>query len=122
MVMDGIGKISISLAFSKLVLDDVKVEILLISWHFLHLKLSQKTNFLAHFEMFLVYAFLRLTSYTPVFYQIKHLVEVHNFISVAFAVFKLYISKCFCDGAASMKWPLLGAFWALSPQNIARVC
>ena len=33
--MDGSEKISISLAFSKMVLDDVKVEILLISWHFL---------------------------------------------------------------------------------------
>ena len=33
--MDGSEEISISLAFSKLVLDDVKVEILLISWHFL---------------------------------------------------------------------------------------
>ena len=30
--MDGSEKISISLAFSKMVLDDVEVEILLISW------------------------------------------------------------------------------------------
>ena len=35
MVMDGSEKIPISLPFSKLVLDDVKVELLLISWHFL---------------------------------------------------------------------------------------
>ena len=35
MVMDGNEKIPISLPFSKLVLDDVKAEILLISWHFL---------------------------------------------------------------------------------------
>ena len=34
-VMDGSKKIPISLAFFKLVLDDVKVEILLISLHFL---------------------------------------------------------------------------------------
>ena len=33
--MDDSEKISISLAFSKMVLDDVKVEILLISLHFL---------------------------------------------------------------------------------------
>ena len=33
--MDGSEKIPISLPFSKLVLDDVKVELLLISWHFL---------------------------------------------------------------------------------------
>ena len=35
MVMDGSEKISIYSAFSKMVLDDVKVEIFLISWHFL---------------------------------------------------------------------------------------
>ena len=35
-----------------------------------HLKLSQKNNFLAHFERFLVYAFLRPLSYTPIFCQI----------------------------------------------------
>ena len=39
MVMDGSDKIPISLAFSKLVLDDVKVEILLILWHFLFFSL-----------------------------------------------------------------------------------
>ena len=44
-----------------------------------HLKLSQKNNFLAHFERFLVYAFLRPVRYTPVFCQIKCLMEVHNF-------------------------------------------
>ena len=31
-----------------------------------HLKLSQKTDFLAHFEKFLVYAFLRPMRYTPI--------------------------------------------------------
>ena len=43
-----------------------------------HLKLSQKTDFLAHFERFLVYAFLRPVRYTPIFCQIKCLMEVHN--------------------------------------------
>ena len=43
-----------------------------------HLKLSQKTHFLAHFERFLVYTFLRHVSYTPIFSQIKFLMEVHN--------------------------------------------
>ena len=35
-----------------------------------HLKLSQKTDFLADFERFLVYAFLRPVSYTQMFCQI----------------------------------------------------
>ena len=43
-----------------------------------HLKLSQKNDFLAHFGRFLVYAFLRPVSYTPIFCQIKCLIEVHN--------------------------------------------
>ena len=43
-----------------------------------HLNLSQKIDFLAHFERFLVYAFLRPASYTPIFCQIKCLLEVHN--------------------------------------------
>ena len=43
-----------------------------------HLKLSQKIDFLAHFERLLVYAFLHPTCYTLVFCQIKHLIEVHN--------------------------------------------
>ena len=33
--MDGIEKIPFSLALSELVLDDAKIEIFLISWHFL---------------------------------------------------------------------------------------
>ena len=35
-----------------------------------HLKLSQKNDFLTHFERFLVYAFLRPMIYIPVFCQI----------------------------------------------------
>ena len=41
MVTDGSEKIPISLVFSKLVLDDVKVKILLISWHFLEFPLCR---------------------------------------------------------------------------------
>ena len=43
-----------------------------------NLKLSQKADFLAHFERFLVYAFLRPVSYTPIICPIKCLMEVHN--------------------------------------------
>ena len=35
-----------------------------------HLHFSQKTDFLDHFERFLVYTFLRPMSYTPIFCQI----------------------------------------------------
>ena len=35
-----------------------------------HLKLSQEIDFLAHFERFLVYAFIRPMSYNPIFCQI----------------------------------------------------
>ena len=50
-------------------------------FHFIlkkYLKLSQKIDFLAHFEGFLVYAFLRPMSYTPIVDQIKRFMEVHN--------------------------------------------
>ena len=43
-----------------------------------HLKLSQKTDFMAHFERFLVYVFLHPMSYIQIFCQIKRLMEVHN--------------------------------------------
>ena len=88
-----------------------------------HLKLSQKANFLAHFERFLVYTFLRPMSYTPIFCQILwSYIIVLSFISVAFLVAKLQIFKCFRGDEASMKWPLLGGFWALSSPNMAHVC
>ena len=37
-------------------------------------------------------------------------------MSIAFLIFKLYIFKVFCTNSASMKWPFLGRFWALTPQ------
>ena len=43
---------------------------------------------------------------------------VVSFISVAFVVVKLYIFKC----SASINWPLLRSFWALSLANVTRVC
>ena len=38
---------------------------------------------------------------------------------IAFVVVKLQIFIFFHGDAASMKWPLLGGFWVLSPPNIA---
>ena len=47
---------------------------------------------------------------------------VGSFISVAFLVVKLKFFKCFYGDAASMKWPLLEGFWAVSPANMTQVC
>ena len=80
-----------------------------------HLKLSQKTDLLAHFERFLVHAFLHPVGYTPIFCQSKFLMEVifiivESFISVAFVAVKLLIFKCFHGDAASMKLAPFGGF------------
>ena len=97
-------------------------------FHFIlknHLKLSKKIDFLAHFERFLVYTFLHPMSYTPIFCQIKRLMEIHNrgkfhWCNIC-GCWVINFQKCFCGNAASMKWPLLGGFWALSPINMTRV-
>ena len=47
---------------------------------------------------------------------------VVSFISVVFVIAKLWIFKCFCGDAASMKWPYLEGFWAFSPANMTQVC
>ena len=49
-------------------------------------------------------------------------IVVVSFISVAFVVVKLQIFICFCEDEASLKWPLLGGFWVLSPPNMTRLC
>ena len=41
-------------------------------------KLSQKTDFLALFQRFLIYALLHPKSYAPVFCQVKGLMKIHN--------------------------------------------
>ena len=43
-----------------------------------HRKLSQKNDFLTHFERFLVYAFLRPMNYAPIFEEMKGLMKIHN--------------------------------------------
>ena len=82
--MDGIEKIPISLVFSKLVLDSVKVKILLITWHFL--------------EFFFV-APPPTHSLTPLFFGIlkvfRWCISGTSFIYVWFAVHKFWNFKCF---------------------------
>ena len=43
-----------------------------------HLNLSQKTDFLLHFDRFFVYALLRPMIYVLVFCQMKGLINIHN--------------------------------------------
>ena len=43
-----------------------------------HLKLSQKADFLAHFEKFFDYTLLCPPSYAPIFCQSKGLIVIHN--------------------------------------------
>ena len=47
-------------------------------------------------------------------------IAVVSYISVAFVIFKLYISKCFWGDAASKKWPSLWSFCAFSFPNMAQ--
>ena len=61
-----------------------------------------------------------LPSENPKYCQ-KHIAVV-SFISAAFVVVNLKIWKCLRDDAASMNWPLLRSFWALSPANMSRIC
>ena len=88
-------------------------------------KLSQKTDFLALFQRFLIYALLHPKSYAPVFSKWKvswRYIIMVSFIGVAFVIAKLSIFKCFHGSATSMKWHFLRGFWALTPPNIARFC
>ena len=41
-------------------------------------KFSEKTDFGAHFERFLVYALLRSMSYASIPFEMKGLIEIHN--------------------------------------------
>ena len=79
--------------------------------------------FLAYFVSFFVYALLHFMSYMPQdFTKWKwHVssVSVASFISIAFVVVKLKISKVFCIDSTSNEMAL---FWALAPPNIVQSC
>ena len=83
-------------------------------------KLSQKTDFLALFQRFFVYALLRPLSYAPIFFQMKCLIRyiiVVSFISMAFVVIKLLIFKCFRRTRKFHFRLLLADFLAITPSN-----
>ena len=88
-------------------------------------EMKAKIDFLAHFERFLVYTFLRPMSSTTIFFKLNVLwryIIVVSSLRAAFVVVKLQIFKCCCGNVESMKWPFLGAFWTFSPANMTRVC
>ena len=66
------------------------------------IKLSQKNEFLA----------LRAFRFTLSW---RYIIVV-SFISIAFVIFKLKVSKILRTDSASTKEPFLGGFWALTPQ------
>ena len=100
--MDGSEKIPIFLVFSKLVLDNVKLKILLISWHFL--------------EFFFV-VLPPTHSLTPLFFGIfffyikvfRWCISGTSFIYVWFAVQKFEISNIFIPAEST----ILGCFWSV---------
>ena len=65
--------------FESLTIDAVRTNALDI-WQLLFYskKMGQKTDFLAHFEKFFVYALLRSKIYPQIFCQIKRLSEINN--------------------------------------------
>ena len=81
------------------------------SWH-----LNRETDFLTHFKMFFLYAFLCPMSYVPTFCQIKDLLKTLNrligvsFISIAFIAVKLKMFIILYPNSASMKWPCFEEF------------
>ena len=100
-------------------------------------KLSQKTDFLAHFERFFIYALLHPIIYLRSFSQIKCLMDIigsfisvallvvklnvswkyiiiGRFISVALLVVKLQIFKVF----VAMQHPWNGHFWEVSAPSL----
>ena len=97
-------------------------------FHFIlknHLKLSQKLIFwliLRGFWFTPSYTLWVTPQSSAKLNVLWRYIIVVSFISVAFVVLKLKIFKCFRGDAASMKLPLLGGFWALSPANMTRVC
>ena len=51
----------------------------------------------------------------------KYIIMV-SFIRIAFAIANLKVFKVFRTIPASMKWPFLGGFWALTPPNMVQYC
>ena len=89
-------------------------------------KLSQKLIFWLIFGSFSITPSYTLSELHPKFYA-KWKVSwrrtiVVSFIFRAFVVGKLWNLKCFRGYGASMKWPIFGGFWVLTPPNMVRSC
>ena len=85
-------------------------------------KLSQKTEFLAHFIRFLNYTLLRPMGYTPIVCQVTDLIKTNiiviSFISIRFVVAEIKIFKVLRTNSVSIKLPFFGNFWALTLPSI----
>ena len=127
-------KMPIPLAFSKLVFN-VKVKFLLILWHFLMVFWLPVFQFSKPIFWLILKGFWFTPSYTlrvtpqssGKFYFLWRYILVVSFISLPFVAVKLWMFKCFCGDAASMKPHFCGDggvywFWALSSLNMAQVC
>ena len=116
-----------SILFENLNSDDMQDDasdmprLLLKYWEMVEIGLQ--TDILAHFESFFVYALPLYTLWDTLqdFAKWKTLlryISVVSFISIAYAVVKFKILKVFFIASVSIKWPLFGLFWALTPSNI----
>ena len=84
------------------------------------LNLGQMTDFLPHFQRFLVYALLRLIIYAPIFCQIKILMKIHN--CGKFHQYRIQV-KNLQMVSQQQKLPLQAAsgwFLALTHPNVVR--
>ena len=78
-------------------------------------------NFLAHFLSFFIYALLNAVNYAQRFCQRKDLIKIY--ICVKFHQDSICGCevKNFCINSASMKWPLFGVFWVITPPNYCSI-
>ena len=86
---------------------------------------AEKLNFWLIFGSFLIppsYALLVTPQFFAKLKVLWRCTILVSFIFIAFLVVKLWNLKCFHGNAASMKWPILGGFWTLTPPNMVRSC
>ena len=81
---------------------------------------------MVHFRRFLVSALLHPISYASIFYEIDGLMKIHNRgNSHEYSIWGCQIINFsnynFRTYSASMKWPFLGAIWAVTLLNIVRL-
>ena len=114
---------TLTILFEILTIDDMPVDASYMLWFLLKyweiVEIGPKTDFLANFVNFFVYTPWHLMNYTPIFCQMKDLINIYicgKFCSIAYVVGTLKIFRVSCIDSASMKWPLFGFFCSCSPN------